>query len=487
MIGVLKLIDLYTIINLKRKGKSNREIARECGWDRKTVNKYWNHYSYKVRELGEENVDIKIIQEQMLEVKYDANNRSYRKYNEEMDRLLEEILENEKTKLKELGWKKQQLTNVQIHEMIASAGHEIGITTITEKVREKRKKHRECFIRQHYEYGQRLEYDFGEIKLEIQGKREKYHIAVLSSPKSNFRWAYLYKHQKKDVFLDSQVKFFDMVGGVYEEVVYDNMRNVVKKFIGKHEKELNKDLIKLSIYYDFDINVTNCFKGNEKGHVEGAVKFIRNKAFSMKYKFNSYEEARNYLQTRLVALNQGSMIEEEKCHLKPLKPSLRLSEVTECKINKYSLATIENNYYSVPEYLVGEIVTARIYFDTISLYVNNEFVCEHKKVDGFKTFQLDIMHYLNTFLKKPGALRNSHALKDRPELKLIYDTYYKTKPREFIELLQTNKNVEIDDLVTLLQDSKEPNIEKQLFNHYEETKLEKATRNQIYNYSKLIS
>ena len=33
---MLKLIDLYTIINLKRKGKSNREIARECGWDRKT-------------------------------------------------------------------------------------------------------------------------------------------------------------------------------------------------------------------------------------------------------------------------------------------------------------------------------------------------------------------------------------------------------------------------------------------------------------------
>jgi hypothetical protein len=70
------MIDLYTIINLKRKGKSNREIARECGWDRKTVNKYWNHYNFKVEELGEENVNVTLIQEEMLKVKYDSTNRS---------------------------------------------------------------------------------------------------------------------------------------------------------------------------------------------------------------------------------------------------------------------------------------------------------------------------------------------------------------------------------------------------------------------------
>ena len=50
-----------------------------------------------------------------------------------------------------------------------------------------------------------------------------------------------------------------MIGGVWKEVVYDNMRNVVSKFIGKNEKELNEDLVKLSLYYGFDINVTNAF------------------------------------------------------------------------------------------------------------------------------------------------------------------------------------------------------------------------------------
>lgn len=44
-------------------------------------------------------------------------------------------------------------------------------------------------------------------------------------------------NQKKDVFLDSHVRFFEMVGGVYREVVYDNMKNVVTRFIGRNEKE----------------------------------------------------------------------------------------------------------------------------------------------------------------------------------------------------------------------------------------------------------
>lgn len=46
-------------------------------------------------------------------------------------------------------------------------------------------------------------------------------------------------HQKQYVFMDSHVRFFDKMGGVFKEVVYDNMKNVVAKFIGRNEKELN--------------------------------------------------------------------------------------------------------------------------------------------------------------------------------------------------------------------------------------------------------
>ena len=58
---------------------------------------------------------------------------------------------------------------------------------------------KECFVKQVYEYGERLEYDFGEVKLLINGLLEKYYMAVISSPAGNFRWAFLYRNQRRSI------------------------------------------------------------------------------------------------------------------------------------------------------------------------------------------------------------------------------------------------------------------------------------------------
>lgn len=450
MIG---LVDKLAIIKLKTKGVSNREASKILGVDRKTISKYWNEYQElesKITNL--ENDNTLNIQEKICEKpKYSSKGRKPRKYTEEIDNKLDEILENEIEKTKELGFKKQKLTNLQIHRMIEKAGFDIGYTTISNKIKVKRNKSKECFIRQDYFLGDRLEYDFGEVRLVIDGEFKKYYIAVLSSPASNFRWAYLYDNQKKDVFMDSQVKFFEMVGGVYREVVYDNMRNVVKKFIGKNEKELNEDLIKLSLYYGFDINVTNCYSGNEKGHVEGSVKVIRNKVFAVTYKFKTEDEAKKYLFRELVELNEESKIQEEMKYLEKYKPKLDLAKVTEQKVDNYSFVRVENNHYSVPDYLVGRKVTIKNYYDNLRIYSNNLFVYEHKKIDGTNEISIDIRHYLKTLNKKPGAIKNSHALKSIPELKAIYDNYFTSNPRKFIEIIQENKNKTFKEIMAELK------------------------------------
>jgi hypothetical protein len=53
-------------------------------------------------------------------------------------------------------------------------------------------------------------------------------------------------------FLDAHICFFEQLQGVYSTVVYDNMRNVVKRFVGRHEKELNDELVKMALYYRFE-------------------------------------------------------------------------------------------------------------------------------------------------------------------------------------------------------------------------------------------
>ena len=234
---------------------------------------------------------MRAIQDELYDTpKYKSSEkkRQNRKYTEEMEERLHEILASERRKDSILGQgHKQKLTNKQIHQKLADEGFDISRATINIKLARIRDRKPEVFIRQQYDFGDRLEYDFGEVKLDCGDGVKVCHMAVLSSPSGKFRWAYLYTNQKKAVFMDSHVKFFEMMGGCYREVVYDNMRNVVKKFIGKNEKELNDELVKMSLYYGYIINVTNCFKGNEKGHVKKSVDVIRNEVFADTWKFNS--------------------------------------------------------------------------------------------------------------------------------------------------------------------------------------------------------
>ena len=446
-------MDKKDIIMLKEQGLSNREVSRRTGTDSSVVSKYWNEYQRSLHQLEQPGTDVKAVQESILaEPKYNAVNRKRRKYTEELDKRLKDILKEEERKTRLFGsGHKQKLTNKQIHQKLVDEGFDIGIVSINLALAGIRKRQKEVFIRQQYELGDRLEYDFGEVFLDCGEGIKAYHMAVLSSPGGGFRWLYLYTNQKKAVFMDSHVKFFEMMGGCYREVVYDNMRNVVSKFIGKNEKELNEDLVKMSVYYGFKINVTNCFKGNEKGHVESSVKILRNQIFADNWSFRSIEDAQEYAYSRLLKMNENSQMEQEKKHLLPYRPPLELAMISEAKVNTSSLISVDTVFYSVPEYLVGKRVIVKKYHNEIRVYSENEMVAKHKRVFGNGRMQIDIFHYLNTLKKKPGAVRNSVALKSIPRLKAIFDTYYSEQPKKFIELFIQNKELDTDGIIALFE------------------------------------
>lgn len=449
------LMDKYTIIRHKTQGASDREVERVTGINRKTVARYWKEYQSEIAKIEnpeKSTKDVRDIQEKIVTgMKYDSSSRRPRVYTPELDKRIEEILEAEEVKNKILGRHKQGLTNIQIYKMITDEGFEISRSTLCAYLKEKRDKRKEAFIKQEYSLGDRLEYDFGDVKLVIAGIVSTYHMAVLASPAADFRWAYLYDNMKKAVFMDSHVRFFEMVGGVHKELVYDNMKNVVNKFIGRNEKEINEDLVKMSLYYGFKVNVTNCFSGNEKGFVESNVKKLQREVFAERYEFDTLEEAELYLQEKLSTINEGSQFENEKEHLLAYRPPLELGQISKLKVNKYSFIQVENNYYSVPEHLVGHWVKAKIYPKEILVYSDSRLVATHKKIDGYHLAQVDIYHYLETLEKKPGALKNSTALKSKAELKTIYDNHFTKRTKEFIELLRDNQDKSYPKLLEVLR------------------------------------
>jgi transposase len=453
------LSEKHTIITLHNKGISKRKISKVTGFSRNTVTKYLNSYQIEIEKLGGPADRREAIEAIIEKPCYDTSSRKPTKYTPAIDEAIEEILASEADKCLALGiTHKQRLTNVQIHGLLKEAGFDIGLTTVGMHLAEKRRLTKEAFIRQEYAPGDRLEYDFGEVKLVIAGELLVCHIAAVCAPASRFRWAWLYQDQSKGSFLDSHVRLFEMVGGVWRECVYDNMRNVVSRFIGTNEKELNPDLLKMSMYYGYQINVTNSFSGNEKGSVESAVKHIRNNVFARRYAFSAFAEACEYLQKRLVELNADSDIESEKLHLLPYRPPLEIAEIVGVAVDKYSFVRIENSFYSVPDYLVGRRLVAKLYPTEIIIYAGQALVARHKRLKGYQKYSVDIYHYLDTLAKKPGAVKNSVALKSQIKLKAVFDEHFAKRPKDFVALLKEYESLPIDEVADQISDAAKNNI-----------------------------
>jgi transposase len=119
-------------------------------------------------------------------------------------------------------------------------------------------------------------------------------VAKTPSGRIYISLAFLFTKQKMECFQEAHALFFKEAGGVYQEMVYYNMRVAVKRYSGT-EKEPTEGLLKLSLYYGFPFRFCNVQCGNEKGHVEWSVEVIRRKAFGFRDTFETIEEANQYL------------------------------------------------------------------------------------------------------------------------------------------------------------------------------------------------
>jgi hypothetical protein len=241
------------------------------------------------------------------------------------------------------------------------------------------------------------------------------------------------------------------------------MKTAVKRFVGKTEKEATDDLIKLSLYYGFKYRFCNVRSGNEKGHVERGVEFVRRKIFSFKTEFETVEEANEYLEKGLKKLNEKErkwlgnqspkeMLEKEKPYLIPLKPSYDSSRKLEARVNKYSVITIDQNKYSVPDYLVGKFVKVKIYPENINIYYKENQVATHKRNYQNHKWIIDINHFIYTLKKKPGALHSSAGMQQiSPRLQQIYHKYYTNNPKDFIALLELIKEKDLNVVIEAVE------------------------------------
>jgi transposase len=432
------------IIRYHREGISQRKISRDLGVSRKTVKKYIDGYSEAQQMSAVEELNG-LCEDLSSPPKYPASKRPKRVLAQEVTEAIDELVKQNEEKRKQ-GLHKQLLKKCDMLTLLEAQGHILGYTTLCNYIRGKKDRPREAFVRQHYDPGSVCEFDWGEVVVFIKGVRTKLQMAVFTSAYSNYRFACLYHRQDTLSFMESHVAFFAHTKGVYHQMTYDNMRVVVSRFVGKHEKEPTQALINLKGHYQFHHRFCNAYKGNEKGHVERSVEYIRRKAFAFKDQFSTIEEANSYLCETVGQLNRSprqkgaktslSLFEEENKSLWSWPGDFSCYSTEQARVDKYGTVSFCGNRYSVPDHLVGGFVDIKVFSNQLQLYYQDRQVASHLRSYGAHQWIISLGHFLDTLHKKPGALAHSQALlQSNDYLRGLYKRHYCTHPRSFIELL----------------------------------------------------
>ena len=410
-----------------------KKIAREMDLARNTVRDYVREFEAQKEEIIVGGDKYTIIEAMQDGPKYDTSSRQKRVVTDDVIEFIRKCLDENERK-RNTGKHKICQNSNDIHRELSKAGFTLSYTSVCNTVRLMVEKQLEAFIKQIYEPGDVCEFDWGEVTLTINGKDIIYKIAVFTLAARNIRFAYLYRKEDTQSYVDSHIRAYNYFDGVPHQMVYDNMLVAIAKFVGKNEKQPTVALSQMATYYGFSFRFCNIRRANEKGHVERSVDYVRRVAFSAKDIFATEQEAMDALSQAVEEINtaNGGM-EEERAGMLPKMPDYSSAIRFTGLVDKWSTIVTETNHYSVPDYLVGKTVEIHTHVDIIIVKYKGEEVARHDRSPEREQFFLDIYHYRETLKRKPGALNSSLCLKQAPRvLQDMHSKFFKDIPREFI-------------------------------------------------------
>jgi hypothetical protein len=164
--------------------------------------------------------------------------------------------------------------------------------------------------------------------------------------------------------------------------------------------------------------------GWEKGQVENQVGVIRERLFTPRLRFRSYDELNAWLLDKCIAYAKAhrhpemsdktiwEVFEDERQNLVPLRGRFDGFHAVSAAVSKTCLVRFDSNKYSVMAKAVGRPVEVQAYADRIVIRQDGGVIGEHRRRFGRDETAYDPWHYVPVLARKPGALRNGAPFKD---------------------------------------------------------------------------
>ena len=372
---VIKLRNVILIHDLKRQGLSVSAIARQTGFDRKTIRKYL--------DLGLENPIY--------------GPRAPRSH----------LLEAYKPYLQEKITDCPGLSGRRLLREITALGYAGGYSTVTDYLREVRPVLPQPFERRfETEPGQQAQVDFAEFSVEFTdaaGMWRKVWLFSFVLGNSRWLWGRFCPNQKLETVMRCHIQAFDSSGGATREVLYDRMKTAV---LGEDEQGIvtyNPSLVALLRHYGSAPKACKAYRAKTKGKVERPFRYIRQDFFLGRTFRNmddlnaQFDDWRAEIANPRIHATTNRVVNEafveEQSHLLslPLHPYDAVITL-ERRITKDGMISVAGNLYSVPDYTRRRTVDVQQHPMDIRIFEDGRLIARHPVLDGKNVRRVDPSH-----------------------------------------------------------------------------------------------
>ena len=323
--------------------------------------------------------------------------------------------------------KKQRHTAKRIYERLGEMGYGGKYTQVKEAVREFLRVKQEVFMPLVHRVGE-AQVDFGYALVKVSGGLRKVGFFVMVLPHSDAFFVMAFERECTETYWEGHARAFESLGGVPVRISYDNSKVMVSKIVGARERTLTDGFLKLQSHYLFREHFCRVGRANEKGVVEGVVKFTRLNFFVPVPQVRDLSElndklaegCREDLKRRLrgKAGIKADLLKEDQAAFLPLPPTpFDACRKQPTRANSLSLVRFDDNDYSVPVPYAHHEILVKGYVERVVLCQQDKVVAEHRRSWGKEGTFFDYRHYLPLLERKPGSLDYARPLAglDLPE------------------------------------------------------------------------
>ena len=324
--------------------------------------------------------------------------------------------------------KKQRHTAKRIWERLRDEEEFTGgYTAVKDAVRRLRGVTKEAFVPLKHPPGE-AQVDFGHALINLEGRLRKLPFFVMALPYSDAVFVAAFERECTETFWEGHVRAIEFFGAVPRRISYDNTSIAVSAIMGGRQRKLTTGFLQLKSHYLFEHHFCRPARGNEKGVVEGLVKYTRQNFMVPVPQVRSLEELNAKLALRCcdelkrrlrgkTKTKEGLLREDLQSMLDlPVTP-FEATRKASTAASSLSLVRFDGNDYSVPVCWAHHPVVAKGDYREVVLSVQGREVARHRRIWDKEQVCFEPLHYLALLERKPGAIDYALPLEswDLPE------------------------------------------------------------------------